>query len=232
MTFYLKLLILCRTDGDWPRRKLGEEARRTCLLSTIKEMLPSAALLRRVGEKLYGQHWQADLSSWISVGDRSLRRWLSGQDVIPDGVWRDLRLLVETSWIDLRELEYQIRDQQKILVHAFRKWNQGAGDFDVSPIKATKDYIARHRCEPIEGSEQYVEHWEIDSEGRYRPMEAAPLSVSDVMSMTDGYGFHILNEHKAPELTVVYTDERVAADMRRLVTEAVGKATQITVHRR
>jgi hypothetical protein len=192
----------------------------------------AAGLLRCVGENLYGQHWQTDLSNAISVGDRSLRRWLSGQDHIPEGVWHDIRLLVETRWIDLRELDYKIRDQQKILVHAFKRWNQGAGGFDVSPIKATKEYIDRVRCEPIEGSEQFVEPWEIDSDGRCRVTEAVPhCSVSDVMSTTEGYGFNILNEHRAPEATFEYADQHVASDMRRLVKEALGKAVRVTVHR-
>ncbi len=193
-----------------------------------KSTTRAAELLRHVGETLYGQHWQADLSNAISVGDRSLRRWLSGQDDIPEGVWRDIRLLVETRWIELRELEYKIRDQQKILVHAFKRWNQGAGRFDESPIKATREYIDRVRCEPIEGSEQYVEPWQIDSDGRYRGTEAA---VSDVMSTTEGHGFHVLNEHRAPGVTFEYVDQHVASDMRRLLKEALGKSIRITVHR-
>ena len=198
-----------------------------------KNATRAAELLRRIGESLYGSRWQTDLSNAISVSDRSMRRWLSGQDQIPEGVWRDIRLNVESRWIDLRELEYQIRDQQKIVVYGFRRWNQVAGDFDVSPIKATKSYIERVGCEPIAGSEQYVEPWEIDSDGRYLVKEAlSHPSVSDVMSTTEGYGFHILDENRAPEVTFEYADQQVATNMRRLLKEAIGKAARTTVHRR
>ena len=153
-----------------------------------------AELLRRIGEKLYGPRWQTDLSNAIGVNDRSMRRWVSGEDRIPEGVWRDIRLHVESRWIDLRELDYQIRDHRRITVYGFKRWNNGAGDFDISPIKATKDYIDRVECEIIGGSELFVEPWDVDNDGRYiRRQAEQSQSISDVMSTTEGYGFHILD---------------------------------------
>jgi hypothetical protein len=192
-----------------------------------------AELLRCVGDKLYGSRWQAELSTAIGVNDRSMRRWVSGEDRIPEGVWRDIRLLVESRWIDLRELEYQIRDCQKIAVYGFKRWNQSAGDFDISPIKATKHYIDRMRCEVIEGSEQFVDHWNIDDDGRYRfDQSEQQQSVSDVMSTTEGHGFHILDKHRAPQVTFEYDDQQAANNMRCLVREALSKASLVTVHGR
>lgn len=192
-----------------------------------------AALLRRIGEQLYGPRWQTDLSNAIGVNDRSMRRWVSGEDRIPEGVWRDIRLHVESRWIDLRELDYQIRDHRRIAVYRFQRWNQAKGDFDIAPIKATKDYIDRVRCEIIGGSEQFVEPWDIDNDGRYiREQTEQQQSVSDVMSTMGGYGFHILDKNRAPQITFEYEDQQTATSMRRLVREASGTATQVTVHRR
>ena len=193
----------------------------------------SAELLRRIGEKLYGSRWQTDLSNAIGVNDRSMRRWVSGEDRIPDGVWRDIRLHVESRWIDLRELDYQIKDSQKIAAYRFQRWNQAKGDFDISPIKATQDYINRVGCEITGASEQFVEPWEIDSDGRYvREKVEQQRSVSDVMSTTQGHGFHILDKNRAPQITFEYEDQETAIRMRRLVKEASGTAAQVTVHRR
>src|ERR1700730_4441841 len=64
------------SDGDWPRRqKSGREA------------LMSNELLKRVGESVYGQQWQAPLARDLGVNERSMRRWVAGTDEIPRGVW-------------------------------------------------------------------------------------------------------------------------------------------------
>jgi hypothetical protein len=87
------------------------------------------ALLRNIGENLYGPRWQTELSNAISVSDRSMRRWLAGEDLIPRGVWGDLRLLVQSRWIDLRELEDQLNDLYEITVYRYKRWNEMKGDF-------------------------------------------------------------------------------------------------------
>lgn len=46
-------------------------------------------LLRRVGEALYGPRWQTDLAQALAVNDRTVRRWVSGDDP-PQGVYDDL----------------------------------------------------------------------------------------------------------------------------------------------
>ncbi len=55
---------------------------------------PSGALLlRRVGEALFGPRWQSALAIDLDVSDRTMRRWVAG-DQIPAGVWGELRDLV------------------------------------------------------------------------------------------------------------------------------------------
>jgi hypothetical protein len=71
-----------------------------------------ALLLRQVGEVLYGPSWQADLSAQISVSDRSMRRWASGEDTIPPGVWRDIHYVAESKW---RTVKYFDEEMVKLL---------------------------------------------------------------------------------------------------------------------
>jgi hypothetical protein len=53
-------------------------------------------LLHDVGEALYGPRWQTDLSRDLQVSDRTMRRWASGVDAMPGGVYLDLlRLTLE-----------------------------------------------------------------------------------------------------------------------------------------
>src|SRR5436309_3389204 len=81
------------SEGDWPRRyRTGQEA------------LLSKELLYNVGQFLYGEQWQASLSRDIGVGERSLRRWVAGTDRIPNGVWRDIGLRLESLRGDLQYL--------------------------------------------------------------------------------------------------------------------------------
>ena len=49
--------------------------------------------LTAVGRALYGDRWQSDIARDLGVSDRTIRRWVSGED-IPAGVWRDLLALV------------------------------------------------------------------------------------------------------------------------------------------
>jgi hypothetical protein len=189
------------------------------------------ALLQNIGEGLYGPRWQTDLSTALSVNDRSMRRWISGEDPIPRGVWNDLRLLIQSRWVNLREFEYQINDLYQVTVYRFKKWNQQAGDFDLSPGRATASYIKNVGCEIVDGTERRVDAWDVDADGRYiRSDGDTPRSVSDVMATTAGYGFNLLNGHRAPLVTLEYPDREAAVRMRRLFQEACGRAIDITVH--
>lgn len=64
--------------------------------------------IRTAGQLLYGESWQAPLSRDTSTSERSMRRWAAGKDPIPDGVFRDISLLLETRAIDLDECRRQI----------------------------------------------------------------------------------------------------------------------------
>jgi hypothetical protein len=50
-------------------------------------------LLAAIGEALYRQSWKTELAGDLNVDDRSLRRWIQTGEV-PEGVWRDLIVLL------------------------------------------------------------------------------------------------------------------------------------------
>lgn len=53
-------------------------------------MKRNPATLAAIGQALYGPVWQKALSGALDVSDRTMRRWLKGEFIIPDGVWGEL----------------------------------------------------------------------------------------------------------------------------------------------
>lgn len=51
--------------------------------------------LHSVGLALHGPEWQTPLSRDLGVSDRTVRRWASGENDIPPGVWAELGQLCE-----------------------------------------------------------------------------------------------------------------------------------------
>jgi hypothetical protein len=68
----------------------------------------NALLLRQVGEELYGASWQSALSDRINVSDRSIRRWASGEEEIPPGVWREIHHLAYSKHRILQHFAHEI----------------------------------------------------------------------------------------------------------------------------
>lgn len=50
--------------------------------------------LRTAGEALYGPRWQCQLARTLGVNDRSVRRWLTGELVVPVAVALAIRGLL------------------------------------------------------------------------------------------------------------------------------------------
>lgn len=50
--------------------------------------------LVRYGQYLYGSRWQSDLARSLSVGDRRVREWVSGERRPPAGIWVDIAALL------------------------------------------------------------------------------------------------------------------------------------------
>ena len=60
--------------------------------------------LRRVGEALYGDRWQAPLAGDLRISERNLRYWLAGRHAVPPGVIGELRKLVSARSAELAAL--------------------------------------------------------------------------------------------------------------------------------
>jgi hypothetical protein len=195
-----------------------------------------AVLLRSIGEKLFGSQWQSELSGNLSVNERSLRRWLSGQDEIPSGVWGDLRRIIETRWINFRELEYQIRDLSRVAVYSFDIFDSTKGQFvrNSTRSKRTAADIEQHGdWKIIPGTQQLVDRRSLDEHGRYiPPSDGAEWSVGDVAATTEGYGFNILDRFRAPVAAFSYPDRELAERSHDLVAAALGDAVSVLGHSR
>jgi hypothetical protein len=47
--------------------------------------------LEAYGEALFGARWQTDLASHLGISDRTMRRWVTEPEGMPDGAWDDIR---------------------------------------------------------------------------------------------------------------------------------------------
>jgi hypothetical protein len=193
-----------------------------------------ASLLRTVGEKLFGEHWQTNLSNALSVNERSLRRWLADQDEIPPGVWSDLLRIIETRWINIRELEYQVRDLNRIAVYRFEIFDSAKGQFVRNTTsKRTAEDIKRYGGNIIPGTQQLIDRRALDDQARYiPPSDGAEWSVGDVAPTTEGYGFNILDKFRAPIAAFGYPDRELAERSHDLIAAALGDVILVLGHSR
>ena len=67
-------------------------------------MSPESALTA-IGVALYGPRWQTQLAIDIGVSDRTVRRWVSGEDVPRLGVLLNLRDIMTRRREQLQELD-------------------------------------------------------------------------------------------------------------------------------
>ena len=70
--------------------------------------MSSGQTLTTIGEALYGPRWQTQLAIDVGVSDRTVRRWVSGQDVPRLGVLLNLRDIMTRKRARLEELERTI----------------------------------------------------------------------------------------------------------------------------
>ena len=76
----------------------------------IRQIRPTAEslLLRQIGEVLFGSSWQAELSKLVNVSDRSMRRWASGEDHIPPGIWREIHEYAQGQWQTIKYFDEEL----------------------------------------------------------------------------------------------------------------------------
>lgn len=93
--------------------RLGVDRRRgRLLLSSAVLSVPATArviemtrLLRQCGKALYGDRWQRELAIALGVADRTVRRWIAGDNSIPAGVYGDLQQIIRQRITTLQSLQ-------------------------------------------------------------------------------------------------------------------------------
>jgi hypothetical protein len=142
----------------------------------------SSELLKRIGEFIYGDQWQAPLARDLDVGERSMRRWVAGTDPIPNGVWRELEIRLESIDGDLQYLIDEVKHASGLIeVHSFKVYDGRSGEMVQQPVKSTAERIARIGGYIVPGSAEWVPPWSIDTEGRVRTdLPAAPPAMQKV----------------------------------------------------
>jgi len=61
--------------------------------------------LKTIGQALYGERWQTDLSNALGLSDaRRIRQWLAGERSIPFGIWQDLAAILKTKQMQMSEI--------------------------------------------------------------------------------------------------------------------------------
>ena len=73
----------------------------------------SAALLAEVGRALYGEHFNTALAAALGVNERTIRRWLSGDNTPGPGVWSDLEQLCYDRRVTLLDLSRQAESTRR-----------------------------------------------------------------------------------------------------------------------
>lgn len=54
--------------------------------------------LKEAGIALFGERWHAALARDLKVSDRTMRRWMAGQAVIPDNILREVNDMLRVKW--------------------------------------------------------------------------------------------------------------------------------------
>jgi hypothetical protein len=139
----------------------------------------SKALLKSVGEFIYGEEWQAPLARDLGVNERSMRRWVAGTDEIPRGVLSDLGARLEIWHRALGDLLRAVKQTSELVeVHAFKVWDARAGEMTQVRRKSTAERIARIGGKIIPDTAEWVVPSAIDAEGRIRQGDGAPVRLS------------------------------------------------------
>jgi hypothetical protein len=61
-------------------------------------------MLRRIGEALYGEHWQSPLARDLAVAVRTVQRWAAGSRAIPASLWPQAECLLAARAREIAEI--------------------------------------------------------------------------------------------------------------------------------
>ena len=69
------------------------------------------AFLNRIGEALYGDHWQSLFGESLDINERTIRRWVSGEVLVPIGVWKELFFKLDAKRDELEFLIGKVKEK-------------------------------------------------------------------------------------------------------------------------
>jgi hypothetical protein len=61
------------------------------------------------------------------------------------------------------------QERQMVVVHAFKRWNHQKAEYDFSKFKRTEDGIKACRGVLIPDTEEKIDQFKLDFQGRYDP---------------------------------------------------------------
>lgn len=64
--------------------------------------------LAKVGVACFGNTWQTDLAKALTVNNRTVRRWASGETPIPQNIKNELLDLIKAREIELDEVKKEL----------------------------------------------------------------------------------------------------------------------------
>lgn len=71
------------------------------------------AVLRSAGLALYGNNWQSPLARALGVSDRTMRRWIAGNNDMPKTFWLKIEQLLDSRLATIPAVCAAIRGGQK-----------------------------------------------------------------------------------------------------------------------
>ena len=67
-------------------------------------MLDNLNTLKQAGELLHGKYWQRQLAKDLGVNDRTVRRWVSRDSQVKDGVIADLKIILQSKIDNMQKM--------------------------------------------------------------------------------------------------------------------------------
>ena len=67
-------------------------------------MLDNLNNLKQAGELLHGKYWQRQLAKDLGVNDRTVRRWVSRDSQVKDGVIADLKIILQSKIDNMQKM--------------------------------------------------------------------------------------------------------------------------------
>lgn len=119
--------------------------------------------IRPIAISLFGERWQDPLAGALGVDERTVRRWLTRERPVPEGVRRELADMVRARIDRLNsQLEELVRSIGKVVVYRYEAFDPSTGMAKQSTRMATREGIELIRAKLIEGTRAEIDPSRLD----------------------------------------------------------------------